>query len=416
MTASISRFAYRIHRVFSYIIPCRIRLKPKGVYTTPREFISSSNDKDAVYHEIYSNLTTTLKIPEEEHLKYPDISVYDQWRDKDKTKLFVTNSQYILELHNGRVVTNNRDFIAVISSNNNLVGDVSYQWDESRVVPPEKNRVFRYRCFPKPKKLPGTALLMLAGGCAGNNYNHWLVDILPRIHLAKKAGLFEKIDWFILPRFELDYQKDSLSVFGISKSKVIVSDLYINHYQADRLLAPSYPRGQRSQLVPKWITSFLHESLSVPNNSVEKLDTYPEFLFVNREDASYRHIVNSNEINQLLNNFGFVSVALANYSLQEKVQLFKNAKVIVAISGTSLTNLAFCLAGTYVIELVPACFAQYVWRSFSSNGKLKHQIIFGESNRNGAELDWHTAEMQDFYVDVDELRAALKRTSFAKLS
>jgi len=416
MNLNISRFTYKIHRMFSYIVPCGTSFKPKGVYATPREFVSSLNDEKSTYHEIYPNLTTTLKIPEGEYLKYPDISVYDQWQDEEKTKLTVTNSQYLLELPNGRVVTSNRDFIAVISSNNSLIGDVSYQWDESKVISPEHNQVFRYKCFPKPRKLSGTTLLMLAGGCAGNNYNHWLVDVLPRIHLAKRAGLFDKIDWFILPRFELDYQKDSLSAFGISKRKVIVSDSYINHYESDRLLVSSYPRGQRSQLVPKWITAFLNESFSMPNNWEGNLDKYPEFLFVNRQDANYRHIANDNEINQLLNEFGFVSVAMAHYSLQEKIQLFKNAKVIVAISGTSLTNLAFCKAGTQIVELVPAAFAQYVWRCFSANRELKHQIIFGKSDGSGEELNWHTAEMQDFYVDVKELRTALKRTTLAKFS
>ena len=55
-----------------------------------------------------------------------------------------------------------------------------------------------------------------------------------------------------------------------------------------------------------------------------------------------RKLVNESEIKSRLEKVGFQSVKLSNISLENQIQIFKNAEIIVGLHGAGFTNLIFC--------------------------------------------------------------------------
>jgi len=87
--------------------------------------------------------------------------------------------------------------------------------------------------------------------------------------------------------------------------------------------------------------------LKIPNN--KKKDK----IYVTRQNASYRNLINEEDIVNVLKKDGFRTVDLNNMDVFEQIELFSNAKFIVSPTGSSLTNLVFCSPGTKVVEIKP---------------------------------------------------------------
>ena len=73
----------------------------------------------------------------------------------------------------------------------------------------EENDVLKYGTPRIKKKVRGTVLSLLSGGAANNNYFHWIYDVLPRLALCEKINFFDKIDYFLLPNLELNFQRET---------------------------------------------------------------------------------------------------------------------------------------------------------------------------------------------------------------
>ena len=51
--------------------------------------------------------------------------------------------------------------------------------------------------------------------------------------------------------------------------------------------------------------------------------------------------------------YGFSIIRLENYSIDEQINIFMNAKFIIGVHGAGLTNIIFSKPGTNVIEIIP---------------------------------------------------------------
>jgi hypothetical protein len=88
------------------------------------------------------------------------------------------------------------------------------------------------------------------------------------------------------------------------------------------------------------------------------MDHHQDLLvLVHREGT--RKIVNADELLQLLT-IAFphlhpvMFTATRNSSIGEQVNIFRNARLVVGVSGAGLANTIYCEKGTLVLELLPA--------------------------------------------------------------
>ncbi|OCR00908.1 hypothetical protein BCD67_24450 [Oscillatoriales cyanobacterium USR001] len=265
--------------------------------------------------------------------------------------------------------------IAVISPDNYLLADISRDYPgflpgcEKHDI--TKHSIFKLESLPKLEQIDGKVAVL--SGLSGNVYFHWMVDVLPRIELLRLSGIdFDKIDWFLVNNSQQPFQQETLKALGVPKNKILASDNH-PHIQAKQLIVPSFP-GYLGW-PPLWVIDFLRREFLT---GITPLSSYPERIYISRNKARYRRVLNEEKVIEELSKFGFVRILLESLPLSEQIALFFHAKVIVAPHGSGLTNTIFCQTGTKVIELVsPHYIGHYFWAS-SYHLKLKHYYLIGE--------------------------------------
>ncbi|MEG4107039.1 tetratricopeptide repeat protein [Microcoleus sp. S13_C5] len=266
--------------------------------------------------------------------------------------------------------------IAVITPDNYLLADVSRDYPgflpgcEKHDV--RKHSVFKLESFPNLKQIDGSVAVL--SGLSGNVYFHWMVDVLPRIELLRHSGRdLAEIDWFLVNSCQHQFQRESLRILGIPEEKVLESDR-LPHIQATELIVPSFagylgwPSG--------WAMDFLRREFL---KEIISSSSYPKRIYISRRKARYRRVLNEEDVVEVLEKFGFVSILPESMSLAEQIAHFYHAEVIVAAHGSGLTNTIFSRQGTKVIELVsPHYISHYYW-GISQYLQLEHYFLTGEA-------------------------------------
>ncbi len=380
--------------------------KPSGIYYTSKDFVNSTRFKGSEYVEIYPELTTSLSVPDELYQALSSFANYDSPSHGKDSTLTVKNNYAVLSIPHGRLYTNNIDTVAIITPDNRLVADMSFQYNISRLTQPHENKIFELAWFDKPTYYKGTLFNMLSGGGAVHNYGHWLLDSYSRLHLLKESGWFDKVDWFLVPNYVFDYQKDSLALLGIDASKVIVGENHL-HLQTDHLITCSHPRGMRSILVPDWMPVFYRNTiLPLINNQKE----YPRNIYISRRDSNLRNVTNEDEVMNELRPLGFESFELSKLSFQEKIALFANAEVIVSASGAGLNNLFFAPKGAKLMEIFSESFVHPIYYNIAHSIGLDYEFLICRSPKKADNMKQGLTD--NITVDVQELKKRLNRLMY----
>ncbi len=213
----------------------------------------------------------------------------------------------------------------------------------------------------KPKKPP----VIFHGRVAvitrifANAFSHWTYDILGRLALLEILNI--EYDWLYIPH-HLPFMKEMLTAWGIDPKKIIEPYDQNSYIQADQLIVPSIPyrrlpepnstfyedSGLASYFTP-WLIEFLRNKF-LPLVQ-HKNHTYSDKVFISRQRAGVRKIINEDEIFALFEPFGFKRYCLEDLSFLEQVLLFKQATAIVAAHGAGQTHLVFCDSQTVMIEI-----------------------------------------------------------------
>ena len=302
--------------------------------------------------------------------------------------------------------------IAIISPDNHLLADVSREYPGQ--LPgcdrhqPRQHRIFRAQNLPPLQRVRGTVAVV--GGLSANVYFHWMVDVLPRLDLLRRSDLhWEEIDYFLFNEIPQPFARESLKKLGIPESKILQSDRY-SHLVADRLVVPSFP-DRLGWLSPRSL-HFLRRTFLPPQPTPTPT---PERLYISRANARYRRLFNETETIALLETFGFVSVRLEEYTLNEQVLLFSRAKIIVAPHGSGLTNIIFCEPGTQIIELVSPHYIRHYFSAICRQCGLKHYAIAAETLQCTPLRQWiyPSSLAEDILIDLEILRTFL--TKYVKI-
>lgn len=83
-------------------------------------------------------------------------------------------------------------------------------------------------------------------------------------------------------------------------------------------------------------------------------DSMPRRIYISRNDARLRRVLNEKDLQPVLDRFGVTPVVLKGKPLAEQVALFRNAEAIVAPHGAGLAHITWCRPGTQVLELFPS--------------------------------------------------------------
>ncbi len=268
-------------------------------------------------------------------------------------KTYSGKSYHIYKIKNARIFTDNNENVAVIK-NNFILPLVSYQQINGKLNNSKYNSVINQGTPSFIKKLKGK-VFNLCQGDSGNNYFHFIFDIVPKIYLLSSKIDLKKIDYF----YVTDPKKWQIKIFeilGINKKKLLSSKKN-NHIFAQEIYAVDHPWYNKGYIhynvkkIPRWIV-FQNRKVFLNNSK----NIFKKKIFLDRSQSKYNHchINNLNDIKDLVIKRKFRIYRPEYLSFKNQINLFKNSSNIIGAHGAAFSNIIFCRPGTKIIELIPA--------------------------------------------------------------
>jgi capsular polysaccharide biosynthesis protein len=92
------------------------------------------------------------------------------------------------------------------------------------------------------------------------------------------------------------------------------------------------------------------------------MNGFSKRIYISREKANRRRILNEEELNPILKKFGFQRIFAEDLSLFEVAGIMRDATHIVAPHGAGLSNVVFCNPGTKVMEVFNTHISTEFWK------------------------------------------------------
>lgn len=356
---------------------------PSGYYYSTADFIASFKDPSAPTQ--YKRFPVQRTIIKNQPKGVENIN----WHHHPNVP-----PQFVASIPWGRVCGGNG---SVITPDNKLLWDVSFEYHTFPSTHP-----ILFQELPPITYIPETLAVITFQ--VSFNYFHWMFDVLPRLELLRKSNL--DYDRIVINRPKhytnenYDFQDESLKLLGISNDKLIECNQG-THILANQLIVSSM--AGYSAHVPKNVCQFLRNEF-LPKIRIRKKRNHKR-IFISREDAVHRKVLNEAEVFSVLKQYGFKFVKLSTLSFTEKIELFHCAEVIVSPHGAGLTNLIFCNHGTKVIEMFSPTYLMPCFHIISNHMDLDYYGLIGEKVPPDANRSTHK---DPILIDIGKLKKTLE--------
>ncbi|HWN10320.1 MAG TPA: glycosyltransferase family 61 protein [Pyrinomonadaceae bacterium] len=175
-------------------------------------------------------------------------------------------------------------------------------------------------------------------------YFHWLADVLPRL-LTIQDRLHEVV--LLLPHTykQLEFVDSSLKPFDIGKLEYIDPDEVL---VCGNLIMPTQtaPSGHYNEELIRDVGR-----LMVGHYGDKARDTPSDRVYISRAGAPKRRVVNEEELEVVLERFGFRTIRSEDNSFADQVRISSGVRYLISNHGAGLTNMLFMSPGTNVLEL-----------------------------------------------------------------
>jgi capsular polysaccharide biosynthesis protein len=197
--------------------------------------------------------------------------------------------------------------------------------------------------------------------------------------------------------------RELLAMMGLTSPtyRLIESTKHLG-LRADRLLVPSVTNA--GTVAPRWTTAWLRSHLPPKSASADR----PRRLYVTRgRRRNFRTVRNEEEVLAVLRPLGFTVVDPGKLPVQEQIDAFAAADVVVGVHGAALTNLNFAPEGFRVLELFAPHYLNPGYWAIANNVPGSHyRYLVGQPEwLEEGPMD-HVYD--DITIDVAQLRASLE--------
>ena len=225
------------------------------------------------------------------------------------------------------------------------------------IIEPGSRQIWWYAYDQLPEKIPVAATFVDA--CA-LNYAHWMTEVLPRIALFCADERFKGVPIVIDAGLHRNMMESLLLVAGADREFITLPSgkaLAVDqlHVTSAAGYVPFGPRTSRFSdhshgMFSPGAFEKLRNRLSAVGHEA-KPEPWPQRIYL-RRDSSMREIINAGELERLLVSRGYAIVEPEKLTFLQQLQVFRNAKVIVAPTGAGLSNAICCKRGTRVVVLM----------------------------------------------------------------
>lgn len=265
-----------------------------------------------------------------------------------------SNSKYkIYEIEYARIFTDNNENLAVIKDNK-IIPQMSFQQVKGELKNAKFNSVTKKGTNSFAKNISGNVFNLAQGG-SGNNFFHFMFDIIPKIFILKSKTNHSKIDFYYVSNPK-KWQIKIFDMIGIKYKNLLSSEKY-NHIYAKKILAVDHPWYYKGKVqtsvknIPKWIIYLLRKNFLKKSSNIK----CGKKIFLDRSSSEFNHcqIENFHIIKDLLKKNNFQIIKPEKISFRKQIHVFKNASIIMGAHGASFTNIIYCKTATKIIEIMP---------------------------------------------------------------
>lgn len=300
-------------------------------------------------------------------------------------------ARYLLEVSGGRLVG---DVGATITPG----GVLDYQTSgHFGIAGWREHPLFLRPDLGRVEHVAGSVLSLTARGTAVNYY-HFMYDALARFGIFEEALPDEQVDAIVVPH-QAGYQQQLLELAGISGR--FLQPARGLTYAADRLLVPSTPNQDLD--APRFVVNWLRRRLPATGTAHT-----PRRLYLSRgQRRNSRRYLQEAELVPTLERLGFVVLDPGSLSVQEQIDTFAGAEMIVAPHGAALTNITFCQPGARVLEMFAASYVHLGLRNIAEaiDGVEYRYLVAEGATREGREM---TGVLDDVSIPAARVAAVVE--------
>lgn len=261
--------------------------------------------------------------------------------------------------------------------------------------------IFLRRRLPKIEEVDGTVVVLATRG-ANDNYCHFVTDALPRWGTFQDTMPGFRPDAIYVPH-QTRYQRELLELTGLSDIPLIQSDKR-RAIRATRLVVPEI--GNVGELGNPSMVSWLRSALPA-----KQVDGRPTRIYVTRgRQKNTRRFVREPELVEALAKRGFAVIDPGSLSVQDQIDHFAAAEVIVGPHGAAMTNLVFAQEGARVLELFgPKYVKAGFWTITVNIPGVEHRYLVGGSADEARRRRPMNRVQDDIDIDPDVVIAEVDR-------
>jgi hypothetical protein len=189
--------------------------------------------------------------------------------------------------------------------------------------------------------IPGEFLLI--ANSEQPNYGHYLLDIVPLVHLGARMGA-PMLTWTLRP-----WQRALIARLDVLAG--LIREIRPRPVFLEHAVVSNRRSGISSQNAHPQHREAFAAILANVRKAAPAAAT-PRRVLVCRGLANSRNLVNRAEMIEALKPLGFVAVQPERLSFDEQALMFARAEAIVCEFGAAMANVMFCAPGTKVVEII----------------------------------------------------------------
>lgn len=251
-------------------------------------------------------------------------------------------------------------------------------------------------------------------GRVGFNYFHSMVEYLPRLITLERNSINGDVP-LIVNADLLPTARDALHRIAADWEIVELRRNDVARFES--LLVPNHHTDHRDSTVEPWWKGagmywpVINEFRNRLIGTVTHQQTPERVFFIRSTDSvNGRGLRNQDELLQIAEQFGFVSIDPGKMDLDSQINIVRNAEILVGPGGASMANLMFGHDNLKVLALV----SEHL-RDFAMFSTLAHHVgaqyfmLTGPSNRHLGRTEFHRDVFHgDFWISPSRFKRALQ--------
>ncbi|KRC53888.1 MULTISPECIES: glycosyltransferase family 61 protein [unclassified Nocardioides] len=315
----------------------------------------------------------------------------------EELRTAIVPATFVLEVKEGRL---SGDYAATTTPGKVLDHETSTYFG---VEDWREHPVFLRPTLGPTEHVPGTVLSLTTRGTS-INYYHFLYDAIGRLAVLDEClGGLDALrpDAVVVPH-GARYQRQLLELAGVGGR--LIQPERGRTVAADRLVVPSNPNWalQAPPATVRWLREHLAPT---PGAGADG----PRRIYITRGDTPRtRRYVQEPALWPELERRGFVRIDPGAHSVQEQIDLFHGAEVVVSPHGAGLSNITFSRPGVRVLEMFASTYVHLGLWSICQAIDADYRYLVGDGptggpGRNSGVLDDVSAPPQKVLDIVDDM-------------